>query len=57
VVPTDDPDAITTALHRMLSGSDGLPRPAPEAVQRFSYARLAVEMADQVEQAIARRRS
>jgi glycosyltransferase involved in cell wall biosynthesis len=57
VAPADDPEAIATALRRLLRDAGGLPRPTPEAVQRFSYARLAIEMADQVEQAIARRRS
>jgi glycosyltransferase involved in cell wall biosynthesis len=57
VVPGGNPGAIAGVLHRLLRDPEGLPGPTPEAVQRYSYARLAVQMAEQVEQAIARRRS
>jgi glycosyltransferase involved in cell wall biosynthesis len=57
VVSGGDPGAIAAVLHRLLRDPDGLPGPTPEAVERYSYARLAVQMAEQVEQAIARRRS
>jgi glycosyltransferase involved in cell wall biosynthesis len=52
VAPTDDPDGIAAALRRLLDAPDGA-GPAPEGIDRYSYATLAAEMAEQVERAIA----
>jgi len=52
VAPADDPEAIAAALRRLLDASDGA-RPAPEGVDRYSYATLAAAMSEQVERAIA----
>jgi glycosyltransferase involved in cell wall biosynthesis len=54
VAPSDDPDAITNAL-RIAVAADG-PRPRRAAIDRYSYATLAAEMAEAVERAIAARR-
>jgi glycosyltransferase involved in cell wall biosynthesis len=54
-VARDDPHALADALRRFAEHPDALPRPAPAAVERFSYAHLASQMAGQVEHAIARR--
>jgi glycosyltransferase involved in cell wall biosynthesis len=51
-VSARDVDGIAAALRRLLGGE--VPAPAPGAVERFSYARLAEEMAGAVETAIAR---
>jgi glycosyltransferase involved in cell wall biosynthesis len=54
VARSDDPAAITDAL-RIAVAADGARRP-PAAIDRYSYATLAMEMAEQVERAIAARR-
>ena len=54
VARSDDPAAITDAL-RIAVAADGA-RPARAAIDRYSYATLATEMAEQVERAIAARR-
>lgn len=56
VVPSDDLGAIAMALRQLQGDGRSLPRPAPDAVERFSYSRLAVQMADAIERAIANRR-
>ncbi|MDQ6750838.1 MAG: glycosyltransferase [Actinomycetota bacterium] len=54
VAPADDPDAIGAALRRLVDGEVvGASEPA---VARYSYARLAQAMAEQVERAITARR-
>jgi len=55
VVGADAPEAIAEALRRLLRGGAAVPTPARGAAERFSYAQIAVEMADVVERAIARR--
>ncbi len=55
VAASDDPAAITHAL-RIAVAADGA-RPPRVAIDRYSYATLAAQMADQVERAIAARRS
>ena len=50
VAPADDPDAIVTALWRLVDG--GAPAAAAGAVERYSYARLAEAMAEEVERVI-----
>jgi hypothetical protein len=54
VANSDDPTAITDAL-RIAVAADGA-RPPRAAIDRYSYATLATEMAEQVERAIAARR-
>ncbi len=56
-VGRDDPAAVAAALRQFADAPDNLPRPRPEAVASFAYPALAAEMAELVEQAIARRRS
>jgi glycosyltransferase involved in cell wall biosynthesis len=51
VAPADDPEAIAAALRRLLEAP--APGPAPEAIERYSYAALAARMAEQIERAIA----
>ena len=53
VAEADDPEAIATALRRLLEG--GAPVADPEAVERYSYPRLARAMAAEIERAIAQR--
>jgi glycosyltransferase involved in cell wall biosynthesis len=55
VAPVHDPVAIEAALSRLLRSSDGVRAPDREAIERFSYERLATRMAEQVERAIARK--
>ncbi len=55
VAPDNDPDAIATALRRLITSNNGIGQPAPSAIERFSYAQLAIQMAEQVERAIAAR--
>jgi glycosyltransferase involved in cell wall biosynthesis len=55
IAPADDPAAIADALRALVDGPDD-PRRAPRGIDRYSYATLAAEMADQVERAIAARR-
>lgn len=52
VAPADDPGAIADALRGLIEAPDGA-RPAPGAIDRYSYSTLAAEMAEQVERAIA----
>jgi glycosyltransferase involved in cell wall biosynthesis len=54
-VARDDPHALADALRQFAEQPDGLPRPAPAAVEQFGYPALAAQMADQVERAIAHR--
>jgi glycosyltransferase involved in cell wall biosynthesis len=55
VAPHDDPDAIATALRRLITSDNGFRTASRSAVERFSYAELAAQMAEQVEGAIAAR--
>jgi glycosyltransferase involved in cell wall biosynthesis len=55
VAPADDPAAIADALRALLEAPEGA-RPAPGAIERYSYATLAAQMAEEVERAIAARR-
>ena len=55
IAPADDPAAIADALRALVDGPDAARR-APRGIDRYSYATLAAEMADQVERAIAARR-
>jgi glycosyltransferase involved in cell wall biosynthesis len=55
IAPADDPAAIADALRALVDGPDDARR-APRGIDRYSYATLAAEMADQVEWAIAARR-
>jgi glycosyltransferase involved in cell wall biosynthesis len=55
VAPVDDSEAIADALLRLLHVGDGLPAPKRDAVERFSYAQLAAQLAEQVERAITAR--
>ena len=55
VASSDDPAAITEAL-RIAVAADG-PRLPRAGIDRYSYATLATKMADQIERAIAARRS
>jgi glycosyltransferase involved in cell wall biosynthesis len=57
VVPSEDPAAIAAALGRLVRDVDATPAPPRAAIERFSYARLAADMAEQVELAIARQGS
>ena len=52
VAPADDPDAIAAALRRLLDEPGERPAQPPD-IDRYSYATLAAEMAEQVERAIA----
>ncbi len=52
VAPADDPAAIAAALRQLLAAPEAA-RPARAAIDRYSYAALAAEMAEQVERAIA----
>jgi glycosyltransferase involved in cell wall biosynthesis len=54
-VGRDDPSALASALQRFAESPGDLPRPTPEAVAAFAYPSLAAQMAELVEQAIARR--
>ena len=49
--PVDDPEAIAVALRRLVAGEAPV---VADGASRFSYARLAEQMADAVELAIAR---
>jgi glycosyltransferase involved in cell wall biosynthesis len=51
VAPADDPAAIAEALRRLVDAPDG-GRPEAGAIDRYSYASLAAQMAEQVERAI-----
>ena len=53
VAEADDREAIAAALRRLLEG--GAPVADPEAVERYSYPRLARAMAAEIERAIAQR--
>jgi glycosyltransferase involved in cell wall biosynthesis len=53
-VPRDDPDAVAAALRQFVEVPDQLPRPRPEALAAYAYPRLAAEMSELVEVAIAR---
>jgi glycosyltransferase involved in cell wall biosynthesis len=53
VAPHDDPDAIADALRRLMAADNTFRAPEPSTVERFSYRQLAVQMAEQVERAIA----
>ena len=55
VSQADDPLAIAGALQRLLDDREIATTVDPATLERFSYQRLAVDMAEQVEQAIARR--
>ena len=55
IAPADDPAAIADALRALVDGPDDARR-APRGIDRYSYATLAAEMADQVERAITARR-
>ena len=55
IAPADDPAAIADALRALVDGPDNARR-APRGIDRYSYATLAAEMADQIERAIAARR-
>jgi glycosyltransferase involved in cell wall biosynthesis len=57
VAPYDDPEAILATLRRMVSNSNSVVSPSRKAIERFSYAQLAAQMAEQVERAIASRES
>lgn len=55
VVPAEDPGAIAVALGRLVRQQELPPPAADDALERYSYPRIAVEVAEQVERAIARR--
>lgn len=55
VVVRDDPTSIAEALRRLVRAQEPPARPADGALERFSYPRIAAEMAEQVERAIAHR--
>jgi UDP:flavonoid glycosyltransferase YjiC (YdhE family) len=52
VTPAENPAAIAAALRRLLEAPDGA-APVAAGIDRYSYATLAVKMAEQVERAIA----
>ena len=52
IAPADDPAGIADALRALVDGPDNARR-TPRGIDRYSYATLAAEMADQVERAIA----
>jgi glycosyltransferase involved in cell wall biosynthesis len=55
VVPGDDPVATAAALRQLVRKRETLRVPADGVLERYSYPRLAAEMAEQVERAIAHR--
>jgi len=55
IAPLNDPTSIAETLRRLVRGRQTVPVPAEGALERFSYPRIAAEMAEQVERAIVTR--